>query len=276
MSEVVPERELADFSPGSSHLHGCPADLDSENACTMGCIHYLYAIAQDAERQLAGPLHVEDADPFLAVHDALASSPEPFDAGAVAAKALEHGEDPLPSVVGQLAGFASACWAGGTGDAVFQSELAAAVVSTLSWLTDEDGLGPIADLRLVREGQLLVITTPEDMPMELAQQITQHLTKVINDPSQGFLIFNGAKLAVVPRDQVVLEHQHADGPAYQRQAVSFGPPGPGTVEGVAVVDGPAEVELQLDARIDRLHGPGAAAALAAAYADGSIFGEDGE
>lgn len=50
---TMTERELADFSPGSSHLHGCPSDRSSDNACTHGCIHYLYAIADDTARQLA-------------------------------------------------------------------------------------------------------------------------------------------------------------------------------------------------------------------------------
>jgi hypothetical protein len=45
--------ELADFSPGSSHLHGCAADLASCRPCDSGCLHALFDVAQELDRALA-------------------------------------------------------------------------------------------------------------------------------------------------------------------------------------------------------------------------------
>lgn len=45
--------EWEDFSPGSSHLNGCKADLSSENPCDKACIHHLYSLTDDLIRAAA-------------------------------------------------------------------------------------------------------------------------------------------------------------------------------------------------------------------------------
>lgn len=72
MDPDAPERELADFSPGSSHLHGCAADLDSTQPCDRDCIHHLYAVAADADRLTA---KVRD---LAAEHAACSGCPTPW------------------------------------------------------------------------------------------------------------------------------------------------------------------------------------------------------
>lgn len=58
-----------------------------------------------------------------------------FDAGRVALEAMRRGEDPLETVVGQLVGYASACWEDLSGAGVFESDRAAvALESTVGWL----------------------------------------------------------------------------------------------------------------------------------------------
>lgn len=38
--------ELADFHPGTSHLHNCATTTDSRHPCSLNCIHHLYAAAE--------------------------------------------------------------------------------------------------------------------------------------------------------------------------------------------------------------------------------------
>jgi hypothetical protein len=76
LSEVVlPDYELADFSPGSSHLHTCAADADSANPCDHDCIHHLYAVAEDLARRAAAmpevPPEPVNLAAFQAEHPAL-------------------------------------------------------------------------------------------------------------------------------------------------------------------------------------------------------------
>ena len=52
--------ELPDFSPGSSHLHGCAADAASCRPCDSGCIHALFDVAQDLDRRVAAQRVVID------------------------------------------------------------------------------------------------------------------------------------------------------------------------------------------------------------------------
>lgn len=47
-----PEKELADFHPGTGHLHGCARTaFGSYAVCDADCANHLYAVAQDLERQ---------------------------------------------------------------------------------------------------------------------------------------------------------------------------------------------------------------------------------
>lgn len=46
--------ELADFHPGTSHKHTCAKTRVSSGAdCQGDCIHDLFAVAQDLERQVS-------------------------------------------------------------------------------------------------------------------------------------------------------------------------------------------------------------------------------
>ena len=105
---------------------------------------------------------------------------KPFDPAQIAARAVEDGEDPLHTVIGQLAGYASACWETLEGAGVFQStEAGVAVDATLEWLEQQRG----RTVRVEAGERLVLRLTGEQYDIadhvELVKNIAATDTKVL-------------------------------------------------------------------------------------------------
>lgn len=67
-----------------------------------------------------------------------------FDAAAIAADAVSRGEDPIATLIGQLAGAASVCWENPAGAGAFESDRAAAMVEdAVEWLRQHRVIAPL-------------------------------------------------------------------------------------------------------------------------------------